>query len=197
MNQVFIDTAYKTLTVALLKDNQVVDMVHEMAFKSQSELVMLKLDELLKANALKPHEIDELIVTVGPGSYTGIRIAMTIGKVLGAISPIKIKTATSLELFASSTGQSVVLFDARSQRVYYGLFDEGIYVEGPHILNIDEVHRILSETPFSVYGDGHLVGLEDKFDLNAQAIERVVSKAEAVDDSDHLEPLYLKEASAY
>lgn len=197
MNQVFIDTAYKTLTVALLKDNQVVDMVHEMAFKSQSELVMLKLDELLKANALKPHEIDELIVTVGPGSYTGIRIAMTIAKVLGAISPIKIKTATSLELFASSTGQSVVLFDARSQRVYYGLFDEGIYVEGPHILNIGEVQRRLEDHPIPVYGDGHLVGLEDKFDLNAQAIERVVSKAEAVDDSYHLEPLYLKEASAY
>lgn len=197
MNQVFIDTAYKTLTVALLKDNQVVDMVHEMAFKSQSELVMLKLDELLKANAIKPHEINVLIVTVGPGSYTGIRIAMTIAKVLGAISDIKIKTTTSLELFASSHGQSVVLFDARSQRVYYGLFDEGIYVKGPHIQSVDEVQRMLYENPLPVYGDGHLVGLDDKFEISAQAIERVVSKADDVDDSDHLEPLYLKEASAY
>ena len=52
------------------------------AFKKQSETIFVELNRLLKETNLDYKDIDRVIITKGPGSYTGIRIAMTIAKVL-------------------------------------------------------------------------------------------------------------------
>ena len=85
MYAVGLDTAQKFLLIALMKDGSLVDSVQTDCPKQQSEMLLPVLDELLKKHSLEAMDIDEWVITRGPGSYTGIRIAMEIRKFLPII----------------------------------------------------------------------------------------------------------------
>lgn len=197
MNQILMDTSYKTLTVACIINNEVVSMVHKHAFKNQSEFAMQTLFEVVSQANIQPSDIDEFIITVGPGSYTGVRIAMSIAKTLAAVSPIKIKTITSLQLFVSDEKPTLVLFDARSDRAYVGVFNQYQYVVGPMVISVDKVSELIEKYNPIVVGDGNLVDELDNFDLTEDNILMAIKHAVLVEDVDHLKPMYLKEMSAY
>ena len=197
MKTVFLDTSYKTMSVVCIESDKVVSYYHEEAFKKQSELAMSVLDECVKEAGWSPLDIDEIIIAIGPGSYTGVRIAMTIAKTLSAISSIKVRTITSLELFVDSDEKTLVLFDARSERAYVGVFENRKYIHGPLVLSIPEVTTLINEDNYIIKGDGHLVDKLDVFTINKETCLILIKNAEVVDDIDHLKPLYLKEMSAY
>ena len=76
-----MDSAYKALVLGLYKDGTLIDGVSIEAFKKQSETIFVELNQLFGKTGLDYKDVDEVIITDGPGSYTGIRIAMTIAKV--------------------------------------------------------------------------------------------------------------------
>lgn len=185
------------MSIAIVENNKIVSFYHEYSFKTQSELAMPTLDKIIKEAKIQPKQIDEMIITIGPGSYTGVRIAMSIAKTLSAISEIKIRTITSLELFVASNEKTLVVFDARSDRAYFGLFNEKTYIKGPAVLPIDDIKKIIKEENPKIVGDGHLFDTTDNFELNETMLLNAIKNATLIDDVDHLKPLYLKEMSAY
>lgn len=197
MRTVFLDTSYKTMSVACIQDNKVVSFFHEEAFKRQSEMAMSVLDDCVKEAGWNPMEIDEMVVAIGPGSYTGVRIAMTIAKTLAAISNIKVKTITSLELFVDSNDDTCVLFDAKSERAYVGLFKGTKYTQGPLVLSVEEIVDLIRDHNYIIKGDGHLIGKEDSFKFEKETCLRLIKNATPIEDVDHLSPLYLKEMMEY
>jgi tRNA threonylcarbamoyladenosine biosynthesis protein TsaB len=197
MKTIFLDTSYKTMTVACIEDEKVLSFFHEEAFKRQSELAMSVLDDCVKEAGWKPQDIKEMVIGIGPGSYTGVRIAMTIAKTLSAISEIRVKSVTSLELFVQSKNKTMVIFDARSDRAYVGLFKDKKYIQDPLILAVKEIEELNESDEFVVEGDGHLIGLPNSFELTRETCLRLVDNAKLVDDVDQLKPLYLKEMSEY
>jgi len=197
MIQLFMDTSYKTMTVACIKDNEVVSFYHDYSFKTQSELAMPTLEKIMNQANLHPQQIDEMIITLGPGSYTGVRIAMSIAKTLAAISDVKIKTITSLEMFVSTNQETLVVCDARSDRAYVGLFKNKQYVMGPSVLPIADIQHIIDQNKPMIVGDAHLFDLQDNFELDETMLLDAINQAKEVVDVDHLKPLYLKEMSAY
>ena len=124
-----MDTSYKKLVLVLIKDGQMIDFVEEDCFKKQSEVITQRLDDMLKKHDIRPLDVDEICVTKGPGSYTGVRIAMTIAKIMGAMAKIPVYTLSSLQLASGGLKQCLVLMDARSKRAYYGIVDEGKILE--------------------------------------------------------------------
>ena len=78
--------------------------------------------ELNKVNK-KVEDIDSIVITEGPGSYTGVRIAMTIAKVFAATKKIDLYTISTLQLYAGNLNNTLVLLDARGNRVYSAAFD--------------------------------------------------------------------------
>lgn len=197
MKTVFLDTSYKTMSVVCIENNKVLSFYHKEAFKRQSELAMSVLDGCVKEAGWKPQEINEVVIAVGPGSYTGVRIAMTIAKTLSAISNIQVKTITSLELFVDTDEKTLVLFDARSDRAYVGLFKNKEYTQGPLVMNISEVQDLVNKERPIVRGDGHLVSEPDSYTVNQETCLYLVKNAKLVEDVDQLKPLYLKEMSEY
>ena len=95
-----IDTAYKYLTCALIQDNHIIGSYCKECFKKQSEEVFLALDETFKQANVERKDIDSICISEGPGSYTGVRIAMTIAKTIGELLKIDVYTSpiTALEI---------------------------------------------------------------------------------------------------
>lgn len=185
-----MDTSYKYLILVLLKDGEVMDSYVAEAFKKQSEEVFVRLIELMNRNNLTPDDLDEIIITKGPGSYTGIRIAMTIAKVFCTQKNKVLKTISTFQLYSGLDDTSVIL-DARSKRVYYGVCENG-NVKESCIKNLDE----LSDGE-SYIGDLHLLDQEDSTIDFAQNFAAVYPLAEKVDNIHSLVPEYLKSSEAY
>ena len=102
MYSLFIDTHDKDINLVLYKDGEILDKNIKESERHHSDFIMPMLKELLDRNNITVHDINELFVVNGPGSFTGVRLGVTIAKTLAYTLNIPIKTITSLELFALS-----------------------------------------------------------------------------------------------
>ena len=125
MNILVIDTATEACSVALATDNGVENRF-EVCPQQHSVKLLPMVQNALSAANMTIGQVDYLAVAVGPGSFTGVRIAMGMiqGLSFGADLPIvKISTlqAMAQEVYAKHTSDSVVsLIDARMSEVYFG-----------------------------------------------------------------------------
>ena len=115
MKTVVMDTSNAYLVIALYENDKCLERYQEFGNKKQSEYAITYLDEMLKRNNFNILDFDEMIITIGPGSYTGQRVALTIAKTLAAISKIKIKAVSSLHGYVGSD-KAISVIDARSKR---------------------------------------------------------------------------------
>ena len=192
-----MDTAYQNLVVGIYKDNTLVAGTSKEAFKKQSETIFVELDACLKKAHLDYADIDRIVITEGPGSYTGIRIAITIAKVLCTQLHIQLCCISTMQLYAGKDKQCNVLLDARSNRAYVAHVENGTIQGNTEILELDDILAWLEKHPGTVYGDGHLIGLEDK---NPDFLKNFIDlepNYRHVENIHALVPQYLKESDAY
>ena len=116
---------------------------------SHAESLHIFIEEVIKAAKIKPSEIDAIAVSMGPGSYTGLRIGVSSAKGLcfSLDKPlIAISTLESLSLQVSiEKGYIVPMLDARRMEIYSAIFDEN------HIQIRDIQAQILDENLFMDY----------------------------------------------
>ena len=93
-----LDSSATYLSVGLVDDHHVIDYVSYPAWQCQSEKMIPDLKSLLEKNNLSPKDINGVIVGIGPGSYTGIRIALTTAKILCLSLHIPMYPVDSLRL---------------------------------------------------------------------------------------------------
>lgn len=120
----YIDTCNKDMCVGLSKGDKLVYKVQYEAFKRQSEVAALEIDKCLKTCGVKAKELNKIVVTNGPGSYTGIRIGLTLAKVMCKVLDIKLVCLSSLKVMCGLNNKSAII-DAKSKRVYYGKYSNG------------------------------------------------------------------------
>ncbi len=152
----YIDTCTKYMCVGLSKGDNIVYKKQYNAFKRQSEVAALEIDECLKKCDVKPSELTKIVVTNGPGSYTGIRIGLTLAKVMCKVLNIKIVCLSSLQVFCGKKDCSAII-DAKSKRVYYGKYNNGKAIEGDcvkYVADLDNSEDFVGETA--------VIGLEEK-----------------------------------
>ena len=95
MITLFIDTSTTTLTVALIKDDKVLEE-STVSSSEHSKHTMPEIEKLFKNNNIEPKSVNKIMVTNGPGSFTGIRIGVTIAKIFAYLQNIRIVSITSL-----------------------------------------------------------------------------------------------------
>lgn len=188
MKTLIIDTSHNYLIVALAQDGVIKLEYQEKVNKKHSELLLVKVDQMMKELNWAAQGLDEIVVTDGPGSYTGMRIGITFVKTLLLVVPsIKVYTIDSL-LSLVGTKSGFALLDARSSRVFGAKVINGDVVE-ERIYNLEE----LSSLDLDLFGDRQL--LKDqlpKFDSIPQNILDVRSKWVLVTNVDTLVPRYIK-----
>ena len=119
-----IDTSTKICTCSIFdSENGVIAETSLSVKKNHSNIVMPIIDNLFKISDLNINDIDKIVVAIGPGSFTGVRIALGIAKGLAmALNKplIAVNELDILEAIASGNENEIIpLIDARKERVYY------------------------------------------------------------------------------
>ncbi len=196
MNTLVMDTSNQYLVVALYHDNQLLEAKQIQALKQQSELAIPFIDELLKKHSLKLKNIDQMVITKGPGSYTGVRIAMTIAKTLATVLPIRIKTVSSLAALAGNS-KAISILDARSQKLYVGMYENAKPLIDECLMTIEEFRNFCKEhSDFMIVGDTSIIGIESQPICIYENIFALSMNLEPVEDVDCLVPTYIKGVEA-
>jgi tRNA threonylcarbamoyladenosine biosynthesis protein TsaB len=122
-----IDTSNYALGVALIEENQVLGEYITNLKKNHSVRIMPAIQTLMRDCERTPGDLSRIVVAKGPGSYTGVRIGVTIAKTLAWTLNIPLVGVSSLEILASGIGRYFdgyvsPLFDARRGQVYTGLY---------------------------------------------------------------------------
>ena len=193
MNRLFIDTATKYLCIGIAIDNNVIYKFQQEAIKQQSELTIPFLQKALKENNMELKDIDEVVVTIGPGSFTGIRIGMCVAKVLASLNNIPLKAISSLNSYASM-GKKIVILDAKAKRVYLGIYNNNVKVIDECVVEIQTLKEMLKDYPdYGVVLDSHLIDLESEEIDVIENMNRISLNSEVCENIDSLVPIYLKD----
>lgn len=99
MITLWIDTHDISLEILLFKEEALLDRIVCSESLNHSTVCIPILVELLERNKLTVHDISDIIVVNGPGSFTGVRIGVTIAKTLAYTLNIPIRSITSLDVF--------------------------------------------------------------------------------------------------
>ncbi|MFT3656871.1 tRNA threonylcarbamoyladenosine biosynthesis protein TsaB [Bacillus sp. B01(2024)] len=122
-----IDTSNYTLGAALVREKTVMAEYITYLKKNHSVRAMPAVNSLLEDCGLKPQDLTKIAVAKGPGSYTGVRIGVTLAKTLAWSLKLPISAVSSLEVLAANgrhfQGLICPLFDARRGQVYTGLYE--------------------------------------------------------------------------
>lgn len=196
MKTIVMDTANKYLVVALFEDGKCIDKIQQEGNRKQSEYAIVCLQELLEKHQLQILDFDEMVITIGPGSYTGVRVALTIAKTIAATSSIKIKTVSSLKALAGME-QAIAILDARSHKLFIGVYDHGQTVEADHMIAADQLDEYIKKYQgFSLTGDLSLIGQNENTPDLAKQIYELSRLEDYIEDSDNLVPEYIKDVEA-
>ena len=161
MVTILLDSSNTNLSVGIARDNLLLESISYEAWQRQSEYMIPELDKLLKKHQVSKEEIKEVIVAIGPGSYTGVRIAITIAKTVATALDAKLYAVSSLKSQKDGKNPSICLINARSGRSYMGVYKGYETIISDCIMKNDEVLNYVKEHPdYSVCGDTAYLGLE-------------------------------------
>lgn len=127
MNILAIDTSTMISTVTIANDNEILGDFNVNQQKTHSESLVPMIETLLELLGMEFKDIDEFVIAEGPGSFTGLRIGMTIAKTLAQVNDkklIPISTLLALANNSSSDNLKVPMLDARGNRVYGAVYDK-------------------------------------------------------------------------
>jgi len=126
MITLFIDTSSSDVSIALVKDNNILSSITKNLPNQHSIYTTSYIDKVLKETSLEPKDIDKIMVVNGPGSFTGVRIGVTIAKVFAYILKKDIICLSSLKIRAISSNHNTCLsiINANRNNYYIGLYDK-------------------------------------------------------------------------
>ncbi|MEC2071079.1 tRNA (adenosine(37)-N6)-threonylcarbamoyltransferase complex dimerization subunit type 1 TsaB [Alkalihalophilus marmarensis] len=121
-----IDTSSYVLTVAVTEDSKVLGEMTTNIKKNHSLRLMPAIEQLMRDTGIIPEQLTKVVVADGPGSYTGVRIAVTTAKTLAWSLNIPLVGVSSLELMVQNgrffEGHTVPIVDARRGQVFTALY---------------------------------------------------------------------------
>ena len=149
-----IDTSTKICTCSIFdSENGVIAETSLSVKKNHSNIVMPIIDNLFKISDLNINDIDKIAVAIGPGSFTGVRIALGIAKGLAmALNKplIAVNELDILEAIADGNeNETIPLIDARKERVYYKY--QGNYIDD-YLINL--ISNFDKNKKYVFVGDG-------------------------------------------
>ena len=148
MKVLAFDTSSKALAIAILEDESLLAEMTINIKKNHSVTLMPAIDFLMESLDLKPTDLERIVVAEGPGSYTGLRIAVATAKTLAHTLKIDLVGVSSLRILVPEDidGLVIPLMDARRNHVYAGFYENGRAVQPEaHLTFVGEVENFAEQ----------------------------------------------------
>src|SRR5688572_23559161 len=166
MNVLALDTSMGACSVALLRASSSVRVLftrHQTMQRGHAETLLPMLAEVMEESRSKYADLDLIAATTGPGSFTGVRIAIAAARGLALVTKAKLFGVDSLTVMAhAARGTGIVTdaplavaVDARRGMLYFGLYDaQGAKCEGPLLIAPEEAAATLPNDLRLAVGSG-------------------------------------------
>jgi len=145
--------------------------------KYNSAFLIPTIIELLKSKKMEVKDIDTLGVNIGPGSFTGVRAALTVAKVLQQQLNIKALGIPSLEIYSllnKTCKPTLCLLDAKRGMSYAGIYKSKKNIKEPCLISIQEAQNLAKSDDFFIISDTFLAKiLETDKELNPLNLDSV------------------------
>lgn len=198
MRYLYIDTSSSYLYSGIVEDNKLIAEIKEEFGQSLSEVALPKIVSLFEKNNLTAKDIDKIIVVNGPGSFTGIRIGITIAKVYAWSLNIPITTITSLEAMAISSKNNKVhipIINARRGYVFAAIIDKNYnFILKPKHLKLEELLKNIKNIDnFEIITNDQFEELKNTETFNPDILKIVTTFKDKENINPHaVNPEYLK-----
>ena len=193
MVTVLLDSSNTNLSVGIAKDNILLDYISYEAWQRQSEYMIVELNKLLEKHNIKKEDITDVMVAKGPGSYTGVRIAITIAKTIAVALNAKLYAVSSLRVEKNGDVPSICLINARSNRSYVGVYQGQDVILNDCIMKNDEVMKYIADHPdYSVCGDTKYLNIEG---IESNTMKEMLDLKDSLESINplSLKPVYMKD----
>lgn len=196
MRILYIDTTTRYLYTGIVEDDNLLVEVKEDFGTDLSKVTLKNISEMLDSVSLKPSDIDKIIVVNGPGSYTGIRIGVTIAKTFAFSLKKEITTISSLEAMAVSsrkdTDYIIPIIDARRGYSFGAIYDKNYSpILKEQYIKTDTLHLAIDNLPGSYTVIGSCLGVTEEYNPDILKIVNVFKNKEGINPHS-VNPIYLK-----
>ncbi|MBL4655502.1 MAG: tRNA (adenosine(37)-N6)-threonylcarbamoyltransferase complex dimerization subunit type 1 TsaB [Bacteroidia bacterium] len=213
-----IETATKVCSIALSNENEIIGIKETNEQKSCSNVITVFINDLLIENEINPKELDAIVVSQGPGSYTGLRIGVSTAKGLCYSLDKPLIAINTLESMANGIIKETEItkfllcpmIDARRMEVFTALFDNQLkQIESTSAKVLDKCSYLdqLKNNSIIFFGDGcakfqNLISDNNNakfiegYELSASSMVELALekfKKSKFEDVAYFEPFYLKE----
>jgi tRNA threonylcarbamoyladenosine biosynthesis protein TsaB len=217
---VAIETSGRIGSVAVVRDGAVVTEEQFPHGLQHAAHVVPIIDRLTRAQGWSPRDVEELYVSIGPGSFTGLRIGVTLAKTMALATGVKLVAVPTVRVLAENAPPEarhvLVVLDAKRNQIFTARFERGggewIEREPAHL---DSLEAMLGRAPRPVHLLGEGVPYHEKFlpkgdpmvivtpaenwRARASAVAKIgveMSKREEYTDAFELVPIYIRRPEA-
>ncbi len=161
MKVLAIDSTAVAASAAVISDGNILAQYTRNTGHTHSETLLPMAESVLSAAGLKPDDIDLYAVAAGPGSFTGVRIGISMIKGLAFGTGKPIAAVSSMDSLALNlqgfSGIACPVMDARRNQVYTAVFKDGIRITEDLLIPLTELKELLShyDCPIRFTGDGY------------------------------------------
>lgn len=159
------DTALDACSVAICEEGRTLAHRHELLSKGHAELLLPMIQSAMAEAALDYKDLDLLAVTVGPGTFTGLRVGLSAARGIALTTGLRVAGVSTLAAIADGAWQSgvadadtpiIVLHDARRQELFYQVLQsrDDLSPPAPATAPIGSVVSIVPPGPVTIIGSG-------------------------------------------
>lgn len=162
---IFIDTAVHGCNVTLFDDDKIIDTISEPVERGHAETFLPRVETLIQKNNKTPQDIENIYVTIGPGSFTGLRVGLTVAQFMGFSLKKPVHGITTFQAFScgvDSNKNRMMLIETKRTDFYTQLMNANhnpigepcvlsanqINIDENTIVTGDAVDRFISESGF-------------------------------------------------
>jgi tRNA threonylcarbamoyladenosine biosynthesis protein TsaB len=195
MYSILLDSSSASLSVGLSQDHVLVDEVSYEAWQKQSELMVPEIDKLLRKHGLTRSDIKSVVASKGPGSYTGVRISLTIAKTISFALKIPLYLASSLEMMEVGAKATICLVNARSKRSYIGVYEGAKCLLADQIMDNEKAIAYVQKHPeYALSGELVYLGLKGEAVDVLKNLSEADTKKNLIENPLAAKPVYLKDS---
>lgn len=174
MINLFIDTSTANVSISIIKDNEILSLISKNIPNMHSSYTTKFIKDALDEAGIDANDISNIMVVNGPGSFTGVRIGVTIAKTYGYLIKKDITPISSLKILAISAKikekNIMSIIPANKSSYYVGIYDNNYnIIEEEKCMDKEDVLVLCNKfNPYIVSVDASVIG---KYKVNKQALD--------------------------